>query len=68
MNKLNIFIFSCIFYISWIFINNFFENIYLSLIALLFIELFFLVIYIKTKKFKLLFLFCNISFIIWVFI
>lgn len=68
MNKLNIFIFSCIFYISWIFINNFFENIYISLIALFFIELFFLVIYIKTKKFKLLFLFCNIFFIIWVFI
>lgn len=68
MKKLEIFIFSSIFYISWIFINNFFENIFYSFIILLVVGLFFLVICLKLKKYKILFIFSILSFCIWIFV
>lgn len=68
MKKIDIFIFSSIFYISWIFINNFFENIYYSFLVLLIVELFFLVIYLKVRKFLTLIWVSSIAFIIWIFV
>ena len=68
MNKISIFIFSSIFYISWIFINNFFENIYYSFIVLLIVELFFLIIYLKKKDFLAMIIFCSAAFLLWIFI
>ena len=66
--KINIFIFSSIFYISWIFINNFFGNILFSFIVLLLVELFFLIIYLKNKKFLNIQIFWTFAFILWIFI
>ncbi|RKW21066.1 ComEC/Rec2 family competence protein [Candidatus Gracilibacteria bacterium] len=66
--KINIFIFSSIFYISGIFINNFFGNILFSFIVLLLVELFFLIIYLKNKKFLNIQLFGTFAFILGIFI
>lgn len=68
MENVNIFIFSSIFYISWIFINNFFQNIYYYFIVLLFIGLFFLILYLRTKKYTILIITSIILFILWIFI
>ncbi|RAL57931.1 hypothetical protein BLD25_01080 [Candidatus Gracilibacteria bacterium GN02-872] len=66
--KINIFIFSSIFYISGIFINNFFGNILFSFIVLLLVELFFLIIYLKNKKFLNIQIFGTFAFILGIFI
>lgn len=68
MTKVNIFIFSGIFYLTWILTNNFFENISYSFIVLLIIELFFLVVLLKYKKFFSLALFFVVFFSLWIFV
>lgn len=66
MKKINIFIFSSIFYLAWIFINNFFENIIFTTIVLFFIGLFFTFLIYKNKNFKILSIFCLLCFSLWI--
>lgn len=65
MKKIVIFIFWCIFYILWIFINNFFWSSIFSLIALFIIGLFFVFISFKIKE-KYILAFSFIFFCFWI--
>lgn len=66
MNKSIIFIYAWIFYIFWIFINNILNNLITSLLVLLFLVVLFLLLYYLTKKFIEIFIFCVITFLIWI--
>ena len=68
LSKNIIFIYSSIFFILWIFINNLTLNIYYSSIALLIFVVLFLIYFFISKKHINLLIFIIISFLLWVFI
>lgn len=61
-----LFIFSCIFFLIWIFINNITNNIKISLIVLLFLVILFLLYYVITKKYKNILIISIIWFLLWI--
>lgn len=66
LSKNIIFIYSSIFFILWIFINNLTQNIIYSSIALLIFVVLFLIYFFISKKYINLLIFIIISFILWV--
>lgn len=68
MNKKIIFIYFWIFYIFWIFINNIFENLITSLLVLLFLVVLFLLLFLKTKKYIVLYIICFFWYLLWIII
>lgn len=68
MKKVNIFIIWASFYIAWIFINNFFQNIYYSIIVLSILGLFFGFLLFKRKEIIKFFIIFLVFFLFWIFI
>lgn len=68
MSKNIYFIFLWIFYLLWIFINNIISKLNTSLLVLLFLVVLFLLLYIKVRKYGILFTIIIISFLIWILI
>lgn len=66
ISKNILFIFSSIFFLIWIFINNLIWDFYISLLVLLFLVVLFLLYIIIRKKYILLLLFSIFSIIIWI--
>lgn len=68
MNKGRIFIFFWLFYIFWVFINNWLEKLYLSLSILWVIVVFFLILVLRTKKYGIILLFSVLWCVLWIYL
>ena len=68
LNKNIIFIYICIAFLIWIFINNFTQNLFTSLLVLLILVVLFLCYYFISKKFFKLVLFIIIWISIWIWV
>lgn len=66
MSKTQVFIFSWISFLVWVFINNFFWNNALTFIVLLFLVILFLLLYIFTKKYAFVVCLSIVTMILWV--